>query len=508
MTRFDRLSLASVVAVAALLRLPGIDVRGRFDVDQGRDMLVLAAMTRDGVLPLVGPTVWFADVHHGALYNYLLAPAAAMSSGDVVAVTVFIALLGIAAVGLTWWVGRAIGGPLAGFLAGLLLAVSPAAIESSTFIWNPNPIPVFSVAAIAASWRAHQGGHWAWWAVAMGAAGAVAQLHLLGMIFLVAIVALCLIEARSDRSALRGFTGGVLLIGLLFLPVLIHELGSGFSEIRGIIEYLAGGSEEPGTHPVVAVLFTLIRVLGSPQIGLVTDLPQVAAIIVAIVVGLAAWGLRATVGPERTGVRWLVGILIWSTIALALTTPSLQRVVVGFPNDHYHAFLYPVVALLIGIPWAGLISRAVDVWRATGQARNLIAALVLASGFALLVGLDLTRMPPRVDPEGGWPAARAAGERIVAAGAPAAIAVVALPTGRSADAVRWPITVAGGTLTPDVADATMLVVICDRYLEDLVGLACGGPAEDAAAQRLDTRALRLIERFEAPRQTAISIYAP
>ncbi len=104
-------------------------------------MLVLRALVRDGVIPLLGPPTSIGDVHHGALYYYLLAPAAALTGGDSpLAVAVWIALAGIAAVGVTWWLARSIGGPVAGLVAGLAMAISPAAVDESTFIWNPNLI--------------------------------------------------------------------------------------------------------------------------------------------------------------------------------------------------------------------------------------------------------------------------------------------------------------------------------------------------------------------------------
>ena len=82
---------------------------------------------------------------------------------DPVAVTGLIALWGIGAVAAIWWLGRLLGGPLAAAVAGLLLAVSPAGIDESTFIWNPNLIPFAAALAFAAAilgWRsaAHPAG--------------------------------------------------------------------------------------------------------------------------------------------------------------------------------------------------------------------------------------------------------------------------------------------------------------------------------------------------------------
>ena len=87
-------------------------------------MLVLRALVTTGELPLLGPPTSIGDFHHGVLYYYLLAPAAALTGADPLGVVGAIALAGVAAVGVTWWLARAIGGPVAGAVAGLLMAVS------------------------------------------------------------------------------------------------------------------------------------------------------------------------------------------------------------------------------------------------------------------------------------------------------------------------------------------------------------------------------------------------
>jgi hypothetical protein len=516
MTRFDGLALVAVSAIAALLRLPGIEARGRFDADQGHDMLTLVAFTRDGIVPLLGPKTSAGDFHHGVFYYFLLAPSAALSNGDPTAVAAFLALLGIAAVALTWWLARAIGGPLAGFVAGLLMAVSPAAIEQSTFIWNPNPIAPFAVLSLAAAWRARNGGRPAWWAVALGAAGAVVQLHVLGVVFLIAMLALGLLELRRDRAIGVGLLGGLGIIVLLFVPLLAHELQTGFLETRGVLDYLRAG-DEPSAGPLATLAFTLLRVVGWPLVGLVTDVPQLAAIMLAVVVGLAAWGLRMARGAQATGLRWLVGILAWSTLALAFAAPSLQRVVPGLPNDHYHAFLDPIVAILVAVPAADLFTRGVTAWRATRRPAGLIGPVAVAAGIALLVGVALARKPPLVDPDGGWPAVRDAGARIVAVANGAPVTLVGLPDFKLPDTIGFPIEHAGGRLEPIIdieSGADVIVVACDRLFETAIGAPCGGPAEDVliddlfAGLPVPTDGPRLVDRFDASPRTAISIYAP
>src|SRR5205814_2255153 len=148
-------------------------------------------------------------------------------------------------------------------------------------------------------------------------AGVVTQLHVLGIVFLLAMVGLGILELRHDRRVALGLIAGLGLVVLLFVPLLVHELITNFQETGFLLDYLRGGDTAPTGGPVAALAFTLLRVTGWPIVGLVTDVPAAAAIVLALTLGLASIGLLRARGPERTGLAWLVGVLIWSTIALA-----------------------------------------------------------------------------------------------------------------------------------------------------------------------------------------------
>ena len=231
--------------------------------------------------------------------------------------------------------------------------------------------------------------------------------------------------------------------------------------------------------------FTLLRVVGWPLVGLVTDVPQLAGILLAVTVGVIAVGLRVAGGAEATGLRWLVGILVFSTLALAFVAPSLQVVVAGLPNDHYHAFLDPVVVLLLAIPAGHLFSRASRSWRETRRPLPLAAVLAVGVAIAGLELIALERKPAKVDPDGGWPAARAAGERIVQATGGAAVWLAGPARLQAPGRDRLPDRAcrrpARGPRGPDGlsghrhADRRRLrPALRGRHRR-----ACGGPAEDA-----------------------------
>jgi flagellar biosynthesis protein FliQ len=486
----DRVMLGVVLVLAAAVRLPGIAARGMFDADQGHDVLTLLHLTRDGVVPLLGPPTSIGNFHHGAFYYYLLAPAAALSGASPVAIVLEIALLGIAAAGLTWWLARAMGGPVAGLIAGLLLALSPAAIDESTFIWNPNPIPFFAALALAAAWHARQTGRLRWWLVAIASAGVVFQLHVLGVVFLPPILALLVAEIRGARR--RGddvFTGrligagaaGLALVALLFVPLLVHELQSDFGEVRNAVAYFAGGSQAPDQLNLPArFVFTLFRIVAWPLVGVVTDAPLGAALALALTLTLGSWGAATFDGERGVAVRWLLLTVAWTAVALTVLAPSLQTVVAGLPNDHYHAYLDPVVVVLLSVAAVGLATRQPepDAAADASSAPTLVSRGVIAVGLVALAAIGISRWPPATDPNGGWPAAEEAGRRIVDITNNEPVALISVPSFKSPDAIGYPIVAAGGTIASgDPLDQHYLVIVCDRLFEPVLGATCGGPAE-------------------------------
>jgi len=91
---------------------------------------------------------------------------------------------------------RAIGGSTAGSVAGLVIAVSAAAIDESTFIWNPNLIALSSAIALAGAWRAWSGGRTWWWVIATMGVAVTMQCHVLGVALLPIVGALFILDAR------------------------------------------------------------------------------------------------------------------------------------------------------------------------------------------------------------------------------------------------------------------------------------------------------------------------
>jgi 4-amino-4-deoxy-L-arabinose transferase-like glycosyltransferase len=517
-TLVDRLALPGLFLLAALLRLPDLATRGTWDGDQGHDMLVLRTLVRDGVVPLLGPPTSIGDVHHGAWYYYILSPAAALTGGDSpLAVVALIAVAGIAAVGVVWWLARSIGGPTAGLVAGLVMATSAAAVDESTFIWNPNLIALSAAIALAAAWRAWSGGDRRWWLVAAVGTAVTMQCHVLGIALLPIVAAPLIDDAR--RRSLGWVAVGILAIFLAaYTPLLVNELTTDFSELGAATEYLAGGRE--GSDVAIPVRFGIVglRVLSWPLTGLITDGFAAGALATLGVIAIVPWRWRAAGHAERSVVRWFGLGLLWSIAFLTLGAPSLAAVVRGLPNDHYHAFADPIVFVLVGLGAAALVREI----RAPAGAAAA-SALVVA-----LVGWNLTHLPPRVHPDGGFPAGDVAAHRVDDAlieadiDRDARLDVRSLPEFKSPEAMLYPLarigrsysaTLPDGTAAPGSATASTptigLVVLCDELFRDAIGADCGGPAEDALAQEVGgVPAHSTIDGFEAAPGRWVSVYGP
>jgi Dolichyl-phosphate-mannose-protein mannosyltransferase len=515
------LVLAGILVLAAATRLPGLDQRGGWDSDQGHDMRVLAALVGRGEVPLLGPRTSIGTFHHGAAYYALLAPAAFVSGSDPVAVTGELALLGIGAVAAAWWLGRLAGGRAAAAVAGLLAALSPAGIDESTFIWNPNAVPLAAALAMAGALVAWRTGRARWWLLAGLGAMLTMQLHVLGLVLVPPLVAAWVADLRRRRSgglprrpAVLAGVGAVAIIAAGYIPLAIHELTADFSETRAILAYLTGGGAGGDGQGIVTRLVMVgLRSVTWPLTALVTDRPTMATLALMMAVGLGSAAVVLARREDRAPAAWLAATLAWSVVALAVAAPSLAVIVPGLPNDHYHAFLDPLVIVLVA---TGIARVAGPMRTAAARTASTRGPAIAAALLAILAIFEVSSWPPPVSADGGWLGVDAAAARAVdavrAIQRPGDAAVlVGLPAFKPDDALRFPLERRGLVLAGagDAAPASAVVtVVCDPLFDTATGLACGGPAEGAWLASYPERDLRLVTRYGAGPRRIISIYAP
>ena len=495
-TRRDGLALALVLVAAGALRLVALPGRGEWDDDQGSELLTMLYWVRGGQLPDLGPLSSFGTAHHGVAYYWLLAPGAFLTDVDPVAASATTALIGVAGVAATWWLGREIGGPIAGYVAGLLAAVSPAAISASTFVWNSNVEGPAAALAVAAGWRAWRTRQARWWMVAVVGVVVLTQAHLAAALAAPPLVGLAAADVmrrtpEERRRMLAPLMGAVAIALIGYLPFLIHEVHQDFSESQAILDYLVNGTGLAGSGlaglPVIAW-----RVLASPVSGFVQSAPLagfLALFVVATAVSIAAFG---TVGVARQFGRWALGTTGWAIVALALITPSLGVITPGLPNDQYHVWLDPILLASVGVAVAYLLNTRMAFGWVSGA--TILCACVI---------LSLVRIPPLQAPDGGWPAAVAASDRVrsITGDDPVAVTGVAKP----GTALIFPLQ-RDGVRIVDPGSANYLVVVCDPLFERAVRVPCGGPAETSIAQQFGFPAAGLVDRFSNSPRRVVCVF--
>ena len=500
--------LIAIVAFAAVLRLPDLDQRGAWDADQGTDMLVLQGLVDHGEVPLLGPRTSIGTFHHGAVYYYLLAPAAYLSGADPVVVTGEIALFGIGAVVAVWWLARLVAGPIAGLAAGLLMAVSPAGIEASTFIWNPNLIPLASAIAFAAALHAIRSRHARWWLLSALGAMVVMQCHVLGVVVLPPLIVAWLADVRGRRragerlgSAMGAGAGAVAIIAVGYLPLLAYELGHDFAETRAILAYLTGGGSGAASGVLGRIGIVGLRSVSWPLAGLLTDRLVLSLVAFAVACALAAAAVVVARGASRRAAGWLAGSLLWAIVALALFAPSLAVITPGLPNDHYHSFLDPLVLALVGAGLAQVRGRGM------AGASSPIRPILASGAGLLLIAVSVLAWPPPVSPDGGWRLADQSAARVHEVVGDAPFRLEGIPPFKNANAMRFPLEHRGAAALPAAAGSATAVLVCDPLFDDVMGAACGGPAEDEWAAAAAPGSA-IIDRFEAGPRRVITIYGP
>jgi Dolichyl-phosphate-mannose-protein mannosyltransferase len=500
--RRDGLILAAILVLATALRFVGLPGRGEWDDDQGNELLTMLNWVRDGKVPLLGPLSSFGTAHHGVGFFWLLAPSAFLTDTNPAAGLGTVALIGVAGVAATWWLGRTVGGALAGHVAGLLMAVSPSSITASTVLWNPDIVAPGAALATAAGWHAWRTRQARWWLPA--AAGALLALHghMLAVIIVVPLVVLLAADVvrrpcSDRRRMLAPVLGSAAIVAVGYAPLLVHELRYDFSETRAIVEYATGPgaySRTPAPLPIVALPIIAWRVVIWPVSGLFASAPLWGLPAAILTVGALAVVAAGTHGIARQFGRCAAATTVWAVIALSLISPSLALTIPGLPNDQYHAWLDPILFAAIGVAVVTL----------SAAPRAVVGRSAAVAMVAACVILSVVAMPPLSSPDGGWRRAAESAARIrsVTGDQPTAVTGVA----KSGGALEFPLRRQGTPIaTPPAAE--FLVVSCDPLFEVGVGVRCGGPAEELIARQMGFTVTRLVDRFADSPRRVVSVFA-
>ena len=529
--RAELLGFLTILAAAALLRFANLGARGGWDSDQGNQMLGVWTALKTGHLPQVGPLSSIGTFHHGALTYDLWLPAAWLGNGDPTFVVAETALGGLLVVALVWWTARTIGGRSAGLIAALLTAVSASLIGYSTFVWNPTLIEPGAALAVFATWQAWRKRDPRWWPVAAIGLAIVMQAHIAGPMLAIPIGGAFVASiwrgpGDTRRRQLAWGLASAVLIAVTYLPFLAYELDHDFVETRAIVAYFGSPDSVARFAPPLRILLATIRILAWPLtdwplVGLRDSFLMAGTVALSIVLGLvwrvvvirrevavqrdrtqpelaaAGGGDDPPLADRRDGLA-LVAIGLFVLIVVPGLLLRNVAEVQELPTEQYHAYADPLALIAAGLVLGGLWQTR-RAWRGVRLGR-----LVVTAALAGLMAWNATRLPPLTAPDGGWPAAHAAAQRLEADAQGGAIGFVALPAIKGADAYVYPLTYDGATLTAP-ADAATVVVLCDSFWGET---GCADSAAEAGwlVEASAGQGLTLVERFSPAPYRTLSVY--
>ena len=338
LTRWEITGLVLVLLGAGFFRLYKITDYMTFLGDEGRDVLAVRAIVLGQHLPLVGPGTSIGNMYLGPLYYYLIAPSLLLANFSPVGPAAFVAIIGVATVGLLWFLGRSWFGPLSALSISALYALSPVVIIYSRSSWNPNIMPFFALLAMIGIWQVWRFARWPWLIVTAVSLAFVLNSHYLGLLLFPPIFVFWWLP-RKLPAAKRYTLVSVLLFLLLLSPLLWFDLRHGWNNFSAMKQFFTD-RQTTVNFKAYKALPNLWPIWTDINITLLTAGNKALGSIVSVVVLLT---LTLTLTKNRKLSPELILVATWLGIGLVGLGLYKQHI-----YAHYFGFLFPVPFLLLG----------------------------------------------------------------------------------------------------------------------------------------------------------------
>ena len=343
--------LAAILFLAAGLRLTRLGMI-EFKFDEAATARSALGIAREGQLPAIG-MISSRGPHNPALMSYVLAPALAIARDPRIAAA-WVALLGVAAVGVTYWMGNSYLGWPVGALAAALFAASPWAVFLSRKTWAEN-LPVLTLGFVAALLAvAVRRKPWALAGVLAAASGLV-SLHLGGLAFFFISAAVLALFVR--RVQLKPLAVGIALVALVLSPYFLYDARHDWQNARAFLRMSDAEAvldlEALRMAAVVTGGYRLESLAGARQAEFVAGLPSLRWLDlaqIALLVGGLVWStarvIRARVRSEELppGEAARLILVCWFVVPVVLLTARSAPI-----QPHSLSVLFPVQHLIVAL---------------------------------------------------------------------------------------------------------------------------------------------------------------
>ena len=310
--------------------------------DQARDVLVAAQIIKEGKIPFIGPMASIGSLYLGPLFYWAITPFLWLANFNPVGPILLVAILGWLANVVLFFLLAKYFNLRSAFVGAFLYALSPVVVGNTRFIWNPNPVPLFTLLFLwfwLDFWQKGRSRDLFWAGVTLGI---LIQLHYVtGVLFLVALAG-CLVwtgkNKRKDWSKLLR-PAGFLLFGIVLplVPFILFEIKNHFINTRAGWQFVfGGGSTDPRlVSPTKSLMDLLDRLINEALVvgwGLVYFVISFLAFLSLV--------FKKTHPKTKKLVSWSLFIFIFTLITVVM-------VIKGQVHLHYIGLLLPVFFIII-----------------------------------------------------------------------------------------------------------------------------------------------------------------
>lgn len=349
--------LVLIFLIGAFLRFYRLPEYMTFLGDEGRDALVWLRMIRKGKFVLIGPVTSIGNMYLGPLYYYLALPWFILFGLSPIGPSVMVAVLGMATVGLVWWVAREWFNREAGLVAAFLYAISPVVVVYSRSSWNPNVMPFFALLTIYAVYQ-----FWFkqkfWWLPISGLfLSLVIQSHYLGLLLISLVFLfwlLTLLTIFKERKKLKTFLLYSLLMVFVFsvltlAPLVWFDLRHNFINFKAFKTFFTVRQTTVNLkfYKAIPNLWDLANQV-STRLLAAKDEKAGSWLVLLLLVGLFGFSFLRYFKKSNWRKIWrenklLILVLIWFLVGLFGLGNYKQHI-----YDHYFGFFFPAPFLLLG----------------------------------------------------------------------------------------------------------------------------------------------------------------
>ncbi len=315
--------------------------------DQGRDVTIIKDFWQNGNLFFIGPQTSIGNMYLGPFFYYLIAPFLVIFNYNPVGPAIFVALLNILTTFLIYIIGQRWFDQKTGLISSLIFAISPVIIKYSNFIWNPNIMPLFSLLFIYFFFESYKNKKYHYFLYASLAFIMVMNSHYLGLALLPPVVLYWIykfyfysINSPDDKKTLLKYTFWAFVIFFISLtPQILFDIKHQGQNSKALLDFFTYRETTINIkfYKSIPKLWPLFQQINT---RLVAGKNEIVGLIISI---FALIGLIFVFIKRQSKNSSFLILFFWylsGLVALALYKQHIY--------DHYFAFLFPTVCLLIG----------------------------------------------------------------------------------------------------------------------------------------------------------------